>query len=111
MLQGDVKIESGGQDLISNDYWLLSGDLYNFTSSIMERLLSLGLDTSLPTLFLSECVLIYMSAAAGDQLIQYACQTFPTCCFLTYEQILPNDAFGQVMIQNLKVAFCTISLD
>ena len=45
MLQGDVKIEAGGQDLISQNYWLLSGDLYNFTSTIMERLLSLGLDT------------------------------------------------------------------
>ncbi len=103
MLSGEIKIENGGQDLISNDYWLLSGDLYSFKTTIMERLKLLGLDCQMPTLFLSECVLIYISSEMGNELIQEISSTFPISCFITYEQILPNDPFGQTMIQNLKV--------
>ena len=51
-----------------------------------------------------------MSADAGDQLLQFACQSFPTSCFVTYEQILPNDPFGKVMIQNLKVLVSLLQL-
>lgn len=103
MLSGDIKIENGGQDLISDDYWLLSGDLYSFKTTIMERLKLLGLDCQKPTLFLSECVLIYISSEMGNELIQEISSIFPISGFITYEQILPNDPFGQTMIQNLKV--------
>jgi hypothetical protein len=59
--------------------------------------------TRLPTLFLSECVLIYLKAEYSDKVIGWAAETFPLSCFITYEQIKPDDPFGAVMIENLEV--------
>jgi Leucine carboxyl methyltransferase len=71
----------------------------------LHSLVNCPLDPTLPTLFLSECVLAYLTAEAGSSVIQWAGATFPDSYFLTYEQILPNDPFGQMMIQNLNSRF------
>lgn len=58
---------------------------------------------SKPTLFISECVLIYLQPGDSNALIQWAAKTFPSCAFAAYEQILPDDAFGRMMQKNLAV--------
>lgn len=35
--------------------------------------------------------------------MQWAGQSFPTAAWLNYDPIRPHDAFGQVMVENLKV--------
>ena len=60
---------------------------------------------SVPTLFVSECVLIYVPPENGDQLIKWCSDTFITSAFITYEQINPFDPFGKTMISNLRVFF------
>lgn len=65
------------------------------------------LDCSLPTLVLSECVLIYMTADHSSSLLNYLSTTFSRCClFVNFEQINMNDRFGQIMIENLKQRSC-----
>jgi O-methyltransferase involved in polyketide biosynthesis len=86
--------------LISKDYWLISGDLTDF-KNIIDNLVKRGLDTFKPTLFLSECVLIYINPSIGDEIISLASNVFQKSYFITYEQVNPDDAFGKTMISNL----------
>ncbi|KAL3896722.1 MAG: hypothetical protein SGCHY_003887 [Lobulomycetales sp.] len=94
-------LAAGGMDLHgTTGYSLLSGDLCSFSQAILPKLLERGFDTSCPTIFLSECVLIYLDPAVSRHLIQWAAQC-RTSLFATFEQILPEDAFGRVMLENL----------
>lgn len=81
---------------------MIAGDLRDF-GDILTKLESRGLDKSLPTLFLSECVLIYLDTEVGDSIVCKA-SSFPLASFVTYEQIMPDDPFGKTMLSNLKVA-------
>lgn len=65
------------------------------------------IDRTKPTLFLSECVLIYMSNDHSVNLLKYLSETFSQCClFLNFEQINMNDRFGEIMFENLKQRSC-----
>ena len=90
-------------EISSENYFLISADLRNFDSVSRVLISEKFLDTSLPTLFLSECVLVYMEPVYSDKIVRWAADTFEEAVFVTYEQILPGDAFGKQMIHNLKV--------
>lgn len=67
-----------------------------------------GLDWAAPTLLVAECVLVYMPAEASQRLVQWAAACFgpphsPGAALVSYDMILPHDAFGRVMRANLKV--------
>ncbi len=81
-------------------YSLFACDLRN-TKELTELLGQRQFDPKVPTLFLSECVLIYMSAEEGTNIIQWAA-ALPRSMFCTYEQIRPHDGFGKTMIRNLE---------
>ncbi|KAJ2713287.1 carboxy methyl transferase for protein phosphatase 2A [Coemansia spiralis] len=52
-------------------------------------------------LFVSECVPVYLSAADSDVLNDWITRAVPNAGIVTYEQIRPDDRFGQVMVINL----------
>lgn len=64
-----------------------------------------NLDPSLPTLFISECCLIYLTPDAADAVVKYfTTHIFPAGTplgLILYEPINPFDAFGKVMVSNL----------
>ncbi|KAJ3299696.1 hypothetical protein HK104_007624 [Borealophlyctis nickersoniae] len=99
---GDHKVAGGGTELLADRYCLIAGDLRQFATAVIPRLVSLGFDRSLPTLFLSECVLIYLHPAESSSIVSTAAEAVDSGVFVTYEQILPDDAFGNMMLQNLK---------
>jgi len=61
-----------------------------------------------PTLFVSECVLIYMEAQFSTRLVEWAGSRLEDASFVLYEQILPDDAFGRVMMANIKARGCDL---
>jgi MoxR-like ATPase len=63
---------------------------------------------SVPTLFVSECVLIYMEAQYSREWIQWSSDYFTDVSYALYEQILPDDAFGRVMMANIKARGCDL---
>lgn len=64
--------------------------------------LPVGIDKSLPTLFISECCLIYLAPTEADNILKWITQDFASSIGLVlYEPIGGEDAFGKVMIQNL----------
>eukprot|EP01029_Cantina_marsupialis_P028468 TRINITY_DN776200_c0_g1_i1.p1 TRINITY_DN776200_c0_g1~~TRINITY_DN776200_c0_g1_i1.p1 ORF type:complete len:340 (+),score=98.35 TRINITY_DN776200_c0_g1_i1:21-1040(+) len=87
-------------ELISEDYSIMTGDLRE-TEEVKENLRKAGIDFSLPTMIISECVLVYIEPAEASKLIGDLCDMFSSAVFATYEQILPDDPFGKVMMQNL----------
>ncbi|KAF9111902.1 hypothetical protein BGX27_004284 [Mortierella sp. AM989] len=98
----ELKLGLGGTELYAKDYCLLFGDLREFTKSIVPKLMAQGFDTSLPTLFLSECVLIYIQPSDSDAIMDWVGANMEASLFVVYEQINPTDAFGAMMLRNLK---------
>ncbi|XP_078487345.1 leucine carboxyl methyltransferase 1-like [Ciona intestinalis] len=86
-------------------YRLLSCDIRD-TLKLEEQLVNAKIDFSYPTLFLTECVLIYMAPDRSNKIIKWASDKFKDCVFINYEQVNMNDAFAQVMINNLKLRQC-----
>jgi tRNA wybutosine-synthesizing protein 4 len=88
-------------ECFAKDYCILSGDLRKWTAFSERLVKDCGLDLSLPTIVLSECVLIYLQKQYSDAIVNWA-GSLQESFFVTYEQINPDDPFGQVMIRNLK---------
>ena len=63
------------------------------------------IDSTLPTLIISECCLCYLPPAAADAVALYFTQhMFPDSTpvgLILYEPIHPNDPFGKTMVSNL----------
>ncbi len=110
-------IGGGGTTLRTPVYNLLPVDLRTPPAASLAPLLSAGhkndddepmLSPTLPTLLLFECVLAYMHPAASNALIRWFVDYFATAPSgllggVVYEMFKLNDAFGRVMLNNLKV--------
>ncbi|KAJ0424815.1 S-adenosyl-L-methionine-dependent methyltransferase [Aspergillus carlsbadensis] len=113
----DVTISDAGDALHSPIYHIHPIDLrtlaYQSESSMNEEeavtILRETVDTTLPTLILSECCLVYLSPDEATGVVRYLTQTlFPpsgdkseTLGLVLYEPIRPDDAFGRTMVANL----------
>lgn len=103
----------GGIALHSPKYHLLPCDLREPPSDVLPSLIGHILSPGLPTLLLFECVLVYMSSEASSALIQWFVDHFspssdtPSSSILgaiVYEMFGLEDAFGQVMKNNLRAS-------
>ncbi|XP_057805495.1 leucine carboxyl methyltransferase 1 homolog isoform X2 [Salvia miltiorrhiza] len=92
-------------EVIGDHYKLLPVDLRDIQQ--LDDIISLaGMDPSLPTFIIAECVLIYLDPESSRAVVRWASRTFSTATFFLYEQIHPDDAFGQQMIRNLESRGC-----
>lgn len=74
-----------------------------------ELLLASGFDPHVPTLFISECALVYVQASQSDPVIAWAASTMRApSAFVMYEQVNPHDAFGRTMVNNLELRGCPL---
>ncbi|CAI9101249.1 OLC1v1038530C3 [Oldenlandia corymbosa var. corymbosa] len=86
-------------------YKLLPVDLRDIQK--LDDIISLAnLDRSLPTFIIAECVLIYLDPDSSRAIVKWASKTFTSAIFFLYEQIHPDDPFGQQMIRNLESRGC-----
>lgn len=95
-------------ELHSDQFHLMTGDLAK-TESIKKCLEQCHIQADIPTMFISECVLIYLDPRDSDSLISWTSSTFKKAFFWTYEQINPNDPFGSRMVENLKLRGCSLN--
>jgi [phosphatase 2A protein]-leucine-carboxy methyltransferase len=64
------------------------------------------LDPTLPTIFISECCLVYLDQEDATNVLRWITNTFKNGVgVIIYEPIGGHDAFGKVMIRNLAVHF------
>lgn len=94
-------------EVLSDHYKLLSVDLRDIQK--LDDIIALaGMNPSLPTFIIAECVLIYLDPESTRGIVGWASKTFSTAAFFLYEQIHPDDAFGQQMIRNLESRGCAL---
>uniref|UniRef100_A0A3Q0KKT1 Leucine carboxyl methyltransferase 1 n=1 Tax=Schistosoma mansoni TaxID=6183 RepID=A0A3Q0KKT1_SCHMA len=93
-------------------FHLLSFDLRRPVQDLLDVLCSTvngaGCSKVYPTLFLAECVLVYMSPQASCQLIEGLSANFPRASFLHYEQVNMSDSFGSIMVKNFRARSCEL---
>lgn len=105
---GDNPIQIENAELHSSKYHIMWADLRN-TSQIEAKLKGIpGFEFSKPTIFITECVLVYLPPDKSSELIKWIADSFPTVLFLNYEQVHMFDTFGQVMLNNLKSRRCEL---
>lgn len=100
---GDPTFEvlDDGTRLRSHDYCIHPQDLRQLAPG---RPLLADIDTSLPTLVISECCLIYLPPDSADAVLQYFTKLFDQSnplAIVVYEPIRPFDPFGRTMVSNL----------
>uniref|UniRef100_A0A915KJG5 [Phosphatase 2A protein]-leucine-carboxy methyltransferase 1 n=1 Tax=Romanomermis culicivorax TaxID=13658 RepID=A0A915KJG5_ROMCU len=85
--QDDEICQSEHRNLSGPDYFLLGADVVRDLKELDDDGLKLIPDfrTDLPTLFLSECVLIYMSCKESSDLCSFLSGKFAKSCFVNYE--------------------------
>lgn len=101
-----VQVTGGGTGLKSDIYSLQATDLRKPPPEIFQGLFDERiLDPDLPTLFLAECVFVYLSPTITSKLISYITSKFATsgCAGLVYEMFGLGSKFGRVMRDNLRV--------
>lgn len=124
VLGDDIKCSSS--ELHATDYHLISCDLrsivphassqsasatshHNTTCTLQEKLFTdCGLDKNLPTVFISECVLVYIESSYSNALLSWITSVFSDCFFINYEQVNLNDRFGEIMLENLRLRHCDL---
>ncbi|KAF1761861.1 hypothetical protein GCK72_010120 [Caenorhabditis remanei] len=93
-------VVSHHSDLHAGNYHLVGADLRQ-SNELDQKLETCQLDYDIPTIFIAECVLVYMSANASSSLLKQIVSKFRQPAFVNYEQFRTSDAFTKVMEQNL----------
>ncbi|EER26662.1 leucine carboxyl methyltransferase, putative [Coccidioides posadasii C735 delta SOWgp] len=113
---GDIIISEEGDALHSTYLHIHPIDLRSLSSLPSCQTRFEGIDTTLPTLIISECCLVYLSPTDASNVLSYFTTLFspqattlpsaesdsPTPLGLVlYEPIRPHDPFGKTMVTNL----------
>ena len=104
----DDDIQFSSCELHAGEYHLVGCDIRNI-NELNSKLLSGLVDTSVPTVFLAECVLVYNEEHLTSNFLKWITEKFRTALFINYEQVNMGDKFGKVMIENLKKRGCNLA--
>ena len=94
------QIDTAGGEVEELNYIFHPLDLRSVPSTPLSTLK--GIYNNIPTLLISECCLCYFPTSTAHSIIQVFSEGIPDLGIILYEPIGPNDAFGQMMKQNLK---------
>ncbi|RXG61817.1 Leucine carboxyl methyltransferase 1 [Armadillidium vulgare] len=88
LLQGisheDHDIKLNRNNLHAYNYKLIGVDLRNL-KEVEEKLKESDIEFQIPTIFLAECVLVYMNITKSSQLLRWITQSFKSVLFINYE--------------------------
>lgn len=102
---GEIKLST--TDLHGKDYHLVSANLKNL-KELEHKLHECDIDYSMPTIFIAECVLVYIEKNKTDDLLKWITEHFTSAFFVNYEQVNMIDKFGQIMMDNLAARECVL---
>jgi [phosphatase 2A protein]-leucine-carboxy methyltransferase len=104
----DGEVRLNPTDIHSTNYHLLGVDLRNI-DEVANKLQQAEIDYTLPTIFLAECVLVYIEPKNCSNLLKWLATHFQSAVFVNYEQVNMNDRFGEVMLNNLRQRGCSLA--
>lgn len=107
-LFSDGEIRFSTTELHAANYHLVGTDLRHI-AELNNKLTQAEVNFNLPTMFLAECVLVYVDASATSSLLKWLSGKFPNSLFVSYEQVNMKDKFGQVMLSNLRSRGCLLA--
>eukprot|EP00039_Didymoeca_costata_P004542 m.74049 g.74049 ORF g.74049 m.74049 type:complete len:303 (+) comp12444_c0_seq5:339-1247(+) len=90
-----------------HEYYLKAANLEE-PDSLMTVLSECNIDLKAPTLFITECVLVYFQPPSSVELLKTLGKAFNQAFFVNYEMINALDAFGKVMLKNLEERGCPL---
>ncbi|TPX65895.1 hypothetical protein CcCBS67573_g07994 [Chytriomyces confervae] len=102
-LLGNHVLAAGGSEIHGDEYCLLSGDLTQWNSEIVPKLMNVGFDPSVPTLILAELVYVYMPPEFVQDILVWSVSAVTSSVMINYDLINPHDSFGKMMMDNLKM--------
>lgn len=82
----DAEIKYSTTELHSGVYHLISADLRKLTE-VESKLVECSIDFNVPTLFVFECVLVYMPVQSSHCLLKFIADKFSTTFCINYEQV------------------------
>jgi len=102
------QVDETSSGLFTPKYVLSYCDLREVDSlnELLGRIPGFSFET--PTLFISECVLCYVKPCDSNPLLRWMSYKFDSCAFVSYEQILPDDAFGRTMLGHFERRGCPL---
>ncbi|XP_076222108.1 leucine carboxyl methyltransferase 1 [Nomia melanderi] len=104
----DGEIRFSTIDLHAANYHVMGTDLRQI-SELTHKLTQAEVNFNLPTMFLAECVLVYVDTSAASALLKWLAGKFPNSIFVNYEQVNMKDTFGKVMLSNLRSRGCLLA--
>jgi len=106
--QESLTVANKGVDIHGSNYHLVGGDLRKFDELQTKLVNDCRLDFNLPTLVLTECVLVYLPPEKTSDLLSWVASKFRTSFCVNYEQVNLHTRFAQVMIENLRHHNCDL---
>ena len=103
--EGEVRLSS--TDLHGTNYHIVACD-FTQTAALEQKLADCNLDYSVPTVFVSECVFVYLEPTKVSGFLKWIKSKFNKTgvALLNHEQLNMNDRFGKVMLDNLSQRGC-----
>lgn len=94
-------------DRAGSRYHLAAADL-NELPQMEQALDAAGWQSSEPTLVIAECLLVYMTADKSRALVEWFGTRASVAALVSYDMIGPHDAFGRMMVDNLRGRGCPL---
>uniref|UniRef100_A0A8C9KZH3 Leucine carboxyl methyltransferase 1 n=1 Tax=Panthera tigris altaica TaxID=74533 RepID=A0A8C9KZH3_PANTA len=88
------------EDLLPSKYFEV-----DFPMRVTRKLHSI----KLPTLLITECVLVYMTPEQSANLLKWAANSFETAMFINYEQVKGSSRPLRIVIENLRRRQCDLA--
>ena len=104
--EGEVHLPNT-TDLHGTDYHIVACD-FTHTANLEKKLETCNLDYTVPTVFVAECVFVYLDPSKVTDFLKWIKLKFNSggVALLNHEQLNMNDRFGQVMLENLSQRGC-----
>ncbi|XP_020576332.1 tRNA wybutosine-synthesizing protein 4 isoform X2 [Phalaenopsis equestris] len=103
-----LKDKVGDEAYICKERGEVLGEHYKLLPIDLRDINQLDMMMDLAQLDFAECVLIYLDPDSTTSIVRWASKTFSTAIFFSYEQIHPDDAFGEQMMKNLESRGCPL---
>lgn len=87
VLFSDGEVRLSATDLHAGNYHVVGVDLRNLVE-VQQKLAQSEISFELPTVFIAECVLVYIETSLVKQLLTWIVSAFPTAFFINYEQVV-----------------------
>lgn len=104
----DGEVSFNPTDMHAANYHVMGVDLRHI-DELEKKLKQAEVDFTLPTLFLAECVLVYIEHGQCANLLKWLSSQFTSAMIVNYEQVNMDDRFGDVMLSNLHSRGCDLA--